>query len=110
MSSTTAEIGGFVDVEGIATNHHDEGGGPPVVLLHGSGPGVSAWANWRLTIPALAAAGRRVLAPDLLGFGYTTSPPDTEYTLENWLAHLVAYLDALDLDRMDLVGTALGAP
>lgn len=108
MTPASDEIGGSVDVDGIATNHHDEGEGAPVVLLHGSGPGVSAWANWRLTMPALAAANRRVLAPDLLGFGYTTTPPDTAYTLDAWLTHLVGYLDALELDRTDLVGNSFG--
>ena len=52
------------------TNVHDQGKGFPVVLLHGSGPGVTAWANWRLSIPALSKE-RRVIAPDLMGFGYT---------------------------------------
>ncbi len=47
---------------------------PPVLLLHGSGPGVSAAANWRPVIPALRA-GRRVIAPDQLGFGGTATAP-----------------------------------
>ena len=53
-ASESPEIGDTVDVHGIRTNYHDEGSGPPIVLVHGSGPGVSAWANWRLTMPALA--------------------------------------------------------
>jgi 2-hydroxymuconate-semialdehyde hydrolase len=38
------------------TNVHDVGSGAPVLLIHGSGPGVSAWANWRLVMPVLAKA------------------------------------------------------
>ena len=40
----------------------DEAAGPPVLLLHGSGPGVTATANWRPVIPGLSG-NRRVLAP-----------------------------------------------
>ena len=57
--------GTFVEVGGVRTFVHDVGSGPAVLLLHGSGPGVSAAANWRLTIPALVEAGYRVIAPDL---------------------------------------------
>ena len=49
---TNPEIGLSIDVDGITTNYHRAGSGPVVLLVHGSGPGVSAWANWRLTIPA----------------------------------------------------------
>ena len=48
------EIGATIEASGLATNYHDVGQGRPVVLLHGSGPGVTAWANWRLTILPLS--------------------------------------------------------
>jgi 2-hydroxymuconate-semialdehyde hydrolase len=101
------EIALAVDVGGIATNYHDEGSGAPVVLVHGSGPGVSAWANWRLTIPELAKRFR-VLAPDILGFGYTERPDGTTYGMGPWTDHLLGYLDALGLERVSLVGNSFG--
>jgi len=103
----SAEIGRTLDVGGIATNYHDEGDGPPVLLIHGSGPGVSAWANWRLTIPPLAKRFR-VIAPDILGFGYTERPDGVTYDPETWLRHLTGLLDALDLDRVSIVGNSFG--
>lgn len=102
------EIGRTIDAAGIATNVHVVGEGPPVVLLHGSGPGVTAWANWRLTLGPLAARGFSVVAPDLVGFGFTTRPPDNAYGKERWLAHLDATLDALGLAQVDLVGNSFG--
>ena len=48
------EVGESVVVSGRATNYLHAGSGAPVILIHGSGPGVSAYANWRLTVPALA--------------------------------------------------------
>lgn len=102
-----SEVAETVDVAGIATNYHDQGSGAPVLLVHGSGPGVSAWANWRLTLPALARRFR-VLAPDILGFGYTERPPETRYDLETWLAHLTGFLDAVGLERAAVVGNSFG--
>lgn len=104
---TTREIGETLDVGGFRTNFHDTGSGNPVPLIHGSGPGVSAWANWRLTMPALSERFR-VLAPDILGFGYTERPPAVRYDLEAWTAHLVGFLDALALDRVSVVGNSFG--
>lgn len=101
------EIGDSVTVDGIRTNYHDEGSGPPVVLIHGSGPGVSAWANWRLTLPHLARRFR-VLAPDVLGFGYTERPASGHYDLATWTSHLSGFLDALGLERVSLVGNSFG--
>ena len=49
-----------------------EGSGPPVLLLHGSGPGTTA-AAWAPLIAALAPR-HRVIAPDLLGFGTQPRP------------------------------------
>jgi len=101
------EVGSFVTAAGIRTNYHDVGSGPPVVLVHGSGPGVSAWANWRLTMPALSQQFR-VIAPDIAGFGHTIPPSKFRYDLDAWTNHLLGFLDALDLDRVAMVGNSFG--
>lgn len=101
------EIAKTIVVNKIATNYHDEGEGAPVVLIHGSGPGVTAWANWRTTIPALAK-NFRVIAPDILGFGYTERPDGTEYNSTTWTNHLIGLLDALGLEKVSLVGNSFG--
>lgn len=101
------EIGQTIDANGIATNYHDTGSGPPLLLIHGSGPGVTGWANWRLVMPALAEH-HRVLVPDMVGFGYTERPAAVDYTLDNWIAHAIGFMDALSLDQVDLVGNSFG--
>ncbi|MGH9000954.1 MAG: alpha/beta fold hydrolase, partial [Acidimicrobiia bacterium] len=97
----------LVDAGGIKTNYLEAGDGQPVVLVHGSGPGVSAYANWRLTLPALAPHVR-VLAPDMVGFGFTNRPGDVVYGLDTWVDQLLAFLDALEIDRASLVGNSFG--
>ena len=79
--------------------------GPPVVFIHGSGPGVSAYANWRLTLPAMADH-LRAYAPDMAGFGFSDKPGD--YDLSLWVRQLVGFLDALGLERASLVGNSFG--
>ena len=101
------EIGRSIEAAGLTTNYHDAGEGRPVVLIHGSGPGVTGWANWRLTIPVLAES-RRVLAPDITGFGFTDKTPDDRYDMDIWREHLVGFLDALDLAQVDVVGNSFG--
>jgi 2-hydroxymuconate-semialdehyde hydrolase len=101
------EIGLSIEAAGLSTNYHDVGEGRPVVLLHGSGPGVTGWANWRLTMPVLAE-DRRVLAPDITGFGYTGKTRDDRYDMDVWRSHLVGFLDALDLGQVDVVGNSFG--
>jgi len=105
--NTNPEIGRLIEVNGVRTNVHDVGSGAPVMLIHGSGPGVTAWANWRLTMPELAKK-HRVIAPDMLGFGYTERPADNRYGLDRWVAQVVSLLDALEIDRTDLVGNSYG--
>jgi pimeloyl-ACP methyl ester carboxylesterase len=99
--------GAFVTAGGISTHYHDAGDGDPVVLLHGSGPGVSAWANWQHTIPALAKTSR-VLALDLVGYGATERPETIRYSLRSWTDHVRAFLDALGLGQVSVVGNSLG--
>lgn len=102
-----APAGQMVSAGGIETHYHDIGDGEPVLLLHGSGPGVSAWANWSLTVPALAER-HRVLAPDLVGFGYTERPDDIYYSLDTWIRHVWSFLDAMGVGTVSIVGNSLG--
>ena len=101
------EIGASVVASGIRTNYLEAGQGRPVVLVHGSGPGVTAYANWRLTIPQLASR-LHVLAPDMVGFGYTQRPAEVAYDLDTWVGQLVGFLDALGLEKASLVGNSFG--
>ncbi|MSR14589.1 MAG: alpha/beta fold hydrolase [Gammaproteobacteria bacterium] len=105
--SANPEISQTILAHGLKTNYHDVGHGAPVMLIHGSGAGVSAFANWRLTMPALARKFR-VVAPDMAGFGFTERPANAVYSLENWVAHALGFLDALKLDRVHLVGNSFG--
>ena len=107
MSTGNPEVGKRIKADGIDTNYHDLGSGSHVLMIHGSGPGVSAWANWRLVMPALSKA-RRVIAPDMLGFGYTERPAGIRYNLDTWVAHAVGLLDALKIEQADLVGNSFG--
>ncbi|HJV52008.1 MAG TPA: alpha/beta fold hydrolase [Noviherbaspirillum sp.] len=105
--NTNPEIANSIRANGILTNHHDIGSGFPVLLIHGSGPGVSAWANWRLTMPELAKRSR-VIAPDMVGFGFTERPDGIAYNLDTWVAQAVGLLDALDIEQADVVGNSFG--
>jgi pimeloyl-ACP methyl ester carboxylesterase len=106
-TDASPEVGRTVVANGIATNYLEGGAGDPVVLVHGSGPGVSAYANWRLTMPALARQFH-VLAPDLVGFGFTERPENADYGLDTWVDQLIGFLDAMSLPSASLVGNSLG--
>ncbi len=92
---------------GLETNFHQSGAGAPIILLHGSGPGVSAWTNWRRVIPELATS-YRVYAPDMAGFGYTERKEDLTYDIKLWVKHLIGFMDALAIDKAHLVGNSFG--
>ena len=101
------ELGLRVRTGAFETNLHDLGSGHPVLFIHGSGPGVSAWANWRLTLPVIARS-RRVIAPDMVGFGYTDRPTGIAYTMNTWVQQALDLIDALELPQVDLVGNSFG--
>jgi 2-hydroxymuconate-semialdehyde hydrolase len=92
---------------GITTAYLQAGSGDPVLMLHGSGPGVSATANWQHTIPVLAEKFH-VLAPDIVGFGGTERPTDIVYSLRTWTDHVWAFLDAHGIEKTAIVGNSLG--
>ena len=93
--------------DGVTLAVRDEGAGRPVVLLHGFPDSSHVW---RLQAPALVAAGMRVVAPDLRGFGESDKPEAVEeYALQRSVADVVAVLDALEIERAHIVGHDWGA-
>ena len=81
-----------------------EGSGPPVLLLHGSGPGTTA-AAWTPLIAALAPRFR-VIAPDLLGFG--ESPRPSGSLRGAWTAQALELMDSLGHETFAVVGNSAG--
>jgi pimeloyl-ACP methyl ester carboxylesterase len=110
---TTSTVAGIVleprtiDAGGIETRYLEAGSGEPVIMLHGSGPGVSGLANWQHNIGALSQRFHLV-APDIVGFGATERPDDIIYSLRTWTDHVWAFLDAHDIEKTAIVGNSLG--
>ena len=107
MNTANPEIASSIEAAGIRTNYHDRGDGFPVLFIHGSGPGVSAWANWRLALPELAKK-YRVIAPDMVGFGFSERPTGIAYDMATWVRQAVGLLDALGLKKAHIVGNSFG--
>ena len=110
MTSTFAGIAfepKTIDAGGIETSYLETGSGETVLMLHGSGPGVSALANWQHNIPTLAQRFH-VLAPDIVGFGSTERPEDIVYSLRTWTDHVWAFMDARGMEKARLIGNSLG--
>jgi pimeloyl-ACP methyl ester carboxylesterase len=102
------EVGQSVEANGIRTNYLEAGSGEgTVVLIHGSGPGVTAYSNWRLVLPALGE-DFHVLAPDMVGFGYSDRPDDVEYNVQTWADQTVGFMDAMGIKKAHLVGNSFG--
>lgn len=106
-STSDPEIGKSVQAAGLSTNYLVQGSGDPVILIHGSGPGVTGYANWRLTLPVLAEHFRAI-APDAAGFGYTERKPDQEFSLDFWVQHILEFMDAIDVEKAHFVGNSFG--
>jgi 2-hydroxymuconate-semialdehyde hydrolase len=105
--SQNSEIANNIKTGSFNTNYHDLGEGEPVIFMHGSGPGVSAYANWRLCMPEISK-GYRVIAPDMVGFGYSDRPEGMTYTMEIWAQQIIDLMDALNIKKAHLVGNSFG--
>jgi pimeloyl-ACP methyl ester carboxylesterase len=98
-----------VTVDGLDLAYHEVGSGPPVVLLHGSGPGVTGWANFGANLPVLSSS-LRCLVVDLPGFGASARPQRYERNYLRIAADAVAGLvDALELETFAFIGNSMGA-
>lgn len=94
-----------VETPGLRTHVATIGTGDPVVLLHGF---PEHWWQWHEVAPVLAAAGHRVLCPDLRGAGWTAAD-DPRIERETRLHDLLALFDALGVERAHLVSHDMGA-
>lgn len=106
------EVGKSVKTGNFTTNYLEVGeknGGTPLLFIHGSGPGVSAYANWRLVLPLLEDVAH-VYAMDMIGFGFSDKPTGAEvdYGKELWTQQIIDFLDALDIEKVILVGNSFG--
>lgn len=92
----------MLDANGIRLHTTTTGQGPTVLLLHGF---PDTHIVWRKQVGVLAAAGYRVLAPDLRGYGRSDAPGGVyDYTLEKLRGDVLGLLDALHIDKVSLVG------
>lgn len=91
----------FVSVADLSVRYLEQGEGRPVLLLHGASLGSSADV-WTRNLPALAAQGLRVIAPDLPGFGGTDNPPDHSVGFRR--RFVPSFMDGLGIARAALVG------
>jgi pimeloyl-ACP methyl ester carboxylesterase len=98
----------FIDTNGIRMHIAEQGKGPLVVLCHGF---PECWYSWRHQLPALAAAGYHVVAPDQRGYGQTTRPAPIEaYHIFQLTGDIVGLVHALGEERAILIGHDWGAP
>ena len=97
-----------VEIDGRTVNYVDYGEGSPdrhpVVLVHGLG---GSWQNWLENIPRMAAEGRRVIALDLPGHGFSDMPA-ARISISGYGATVNALCDELDIGEVVLVGNSMG--
>ncbi len=95
-------------VEGSYRLHyHEAGAGPALVLLHGSGPGVSGWSNFKGNLPVFAGQFRTVV-PDMPGFG-RSEPVELDRAYPKVAADSVRFLlDELGIERAHVLGNSMG--
>lgn len=97
----------YAQINGQRTHYVEQGRGVPVILCHGF---PHCWFSWHRQIPALAAAGFRVIAPDMRGMGQTDGPQDiSAYDVDAITADLLGLLDCADVDKAVFIGLDFGA-
>jgi 4,5:9,10-diseco-3-hydroxy-5,9,17-trioxoandrosta-1(10),2-diene-4-oate hydrolase len=109
----------IADVAGLGVRYHDSGpaasgldgtgrgNADTVVLLHGGGPGASAWSNFGRTMPVIASRFRVVMM-DLPGYGGSAARPATGHFFTIAADALAGLLDQLDIVKVHLIGNSLG--
>lgn len=110
---TEASTSRFVTIRDADTvfriHYNDTGSGTQtVVMLHGSGPGATGWANFNRNVEPLVDAGYRVLLVDCPGWGKSDPVINTGSRSELNARVLKAVLDELDIERVHIIGNSMG--
>ena len=93
----------------VQVHYNDCGAGnETVVMLHGSGPGATGWANFHRNVDAFVGAGYRVVLMDCLGWGKSDPIVCTGSRSDLNAQTLKALLDVLKLDKVHIVGNSMG--
>src|SRR5688572_17035833 len=97
----------FIDVDGVRVHYQEAGhpDSPALVLIHGFASSTLVWSKVFLK---LAEAGFRVIAVDMLGYGYSAKPRNGEYTIAGQAKLLTRLLDKLGIPRAIFVGSSYG--
>ena len=103
-----ADYSRFVEVDGVRLHYQEAGDpdAPPMILIHGFAASNLVWSKVFLE---LAAAGYRVIAPDLPGYGYSAKPRHLDYTIAGQAEMVVGFLKQLEIDRAVFLGSSYGA-
>lgn len=97
----------FVDTENYRIHYTEYGEGPPVLLLHGGGPGASAYSNYSRNIAAFAERHRTILM-DFPGWGQSSKNLGRGNPFELGGKAIIAFLEALGIAKAHLVGNSFG--
>jgi 2-hydroxymuconate-semialdehyde hydrolase len=102
-----AEHSRFAFVDGVRVHYQEAGlpDAPPVLLIHGFTASNFVWSEVLLPI---AESGFRVIAPDLVGFGFSGKPKENEFTIDAQARMIVGLMDHLGIERAILVGSSYG--
>lgn len=101
-----SECSRFIDVDGVRVHYQEAGDkhAPALVLIHGFASSTLVWSKVFLKL----AEGYRVIALDLLGYGYSAKPRNGQYTIAGQAKLLTRLLDALGIQRAIFVGSSYG--
>lgn len=94
----------YYDAGGIRTRVIEAGEGPPLIFLHGTGGHAEAYVRNM----AAHAQHFHVYAIDMIGHGYTDRP-DCDYNMDDFVDHLIRFLDVIGAEKAYLSGESLGA-
>lgn len=102
-----ADYSRFIEVDGLRVHYQEAGkpDSPVVILIHGF---ASSNLVWSKVLLELAEEGFRVLAPDLLGYGYSDKPKQLDYTITRQSQMVVGFMRRLEIDSAVLVGSSYG--
>lgn len=97
----------FIEIDGVRIHYQEAGdpSAPPIVLIHGFASSTLVWSKVLLD---LAAAGYRVIAPDLIGYGYSGKPRHLDYTIASQARMIAALMNGLGIESCAVIGSSYG--